>query len=250
MISLWAGRASLDASISAMSPTAWYDVAPGRVFTDTSRTTAANVGDAVAAVADRSGNSLHVTQSTSGARPILRQTAGGLYYLEWDGTDDYLSGGSNVASLAITGDLTLATSVRCDSGAFPMFITYQTGAGNLNAYEFRQSTAGGVTQFVHGDASVETLTGPAVPAAGTDFFASVVRGSSSSMRVNSTSVSVTPTKTPTTDASSEFRLGSRHASATFYAGRMYGAMVFNRAVTTAEHAVIATYLGAKAGLSL
>jgi hypothetical protein len=33
----------------------------------------------------------HATQATAAARPILRQTAGGLYYLEFDGVDDSYS---------------------------------------------------------------------------------------------------------------------------------------------------------------
>ena len=33
----------------------------------------------------------HATQETAAARPILRQTAGGLYYLEFDGVDDALA---------------------------------------------------------------------------------------------------------------------------------------------------------------
>ena len=68
-----------------------------RVFTPTTTTVvvrmmvenanATTVWDNIS-VRELPGN--HATQGTLAARPFLRQTAGGLYYLEFDGTDDFL----------------------------------------------------------------------------------------------------------------------------------------------------------------
>ena len=70
---------------------AWYDPSDlMTMWTDTAGTTQATVGDEVARIDDKSGNGNHATQATFAARPILRQTGGGLYYLEFDGTDDVL----------------------------------------------------------------------------------------------------------------------------------------------------------------
>ena len=70
---------------------AWYDPSDlSTMFTDTDGTTPAAVGDPVARINDKSGRGNHATQATAAARPILRQTAGGLYYLEFDGVDDCL----------------------------------------------------------------------------------------------------------------------------------------------------------------
>lgn len=68
----------------------WYQPSPSTCFTDTGGTTAASVGDPVARINDSSGNGNHATQATLASRPILRQTGGGLYYLEFDGADDNL----------------------------------------------------------------------------------------------------------------------------------------------------------------
>ena len=68
---------------------AWYDPSDlTTLWTDTAGTTQATVGDSVARMDDKSGNANHMTQATAAARPILRQS-GSLYYLEFDGVDDF-----------------------------------------------------------------------------------------------------------------------------------------------------------------
>lgn len=48
-------------------------------------------GQAVGLIRDKSGRNNHAYQTTSASRPILRQNAStGAYYLEFDGTDDFL----------------------------------------------------------------------------------------------------------------------------------------------------------------
>lgn len=92
----------------------WYDPSPETTFTDTAGTALATVGDAVARINDLSGNGHNATQATTAARPILRQDAGGLYYLEFDGVDDVLISPSAVffgeASSMILGAESFATS--------------------------------------------------------------------------------------------------------------------------------------------
>lgn len=70
---------------------AWYEPSTTTCFTDTAGTTAAGVGDAVARINDLSGNGNHATQTNPDARPLLQQTAGGLYYLAFDGADDFFA---------------------------------------------------------------------------------------------------------------------------------------------------------------
>ena len=80
---------------------AWYDPSDlSTVWADTSGTTPATVGGAVARIDDKSGNGNHATQATAAARPILRQD-GALYYLEFDGVDDRLN-----AAFALGGEFT------------------------------------------------------------------------------------------------------------------------------------------------
>jgi len=71
---------------------AWYDPSDlATTFTDTSGTTPATAGDAVARINDKSGDNANATQATVAARPILRQDADGNYYLQNDEVDDALS---------------------------------------------------------------------------------------------------------------------------------------------------------------
>lgn len=70
-------------------------VSPSNCWQDAAGTIAAGVGDLVRRLDDLSGNARHITAPSDAASPILRQTAGGVYYLEPDGVDDYMhtSGG-------------------------------------------------------------------------------------------------------------------------------------------------------------
>jgi len=83
---------------SAGQAGAWYDPSDSSaVFQDAAGTTPAGDGDPVGRIEDKAGNGNHATQSTSAARPTLRKTAGGLWYLEFDGADDILDCGSDLS---------------------------------------------------------------------------------------------------------------------------------------------------------
>lgn len=101
---------------------AWYDPSDiSTMFTDTAGTTPANVGDPVARINDKSGNGFHATQSTAAARPILRQV-GSLYYLDFDGVDDFLAGPTSTAST------TNETSIAYDPQAVDFVMKWVSGA--------------------------------------------------------------------------------------------------------------------------
>jgi hypothetical protein len=74
---------------------AWYDPGDlGSLFQDAAGTMPVTApGDPVGYMGDKSGNGYHATQATAAARPILQQDAGGRYYLDFDGVDDFLSAG-------------------------------------------------------------------------------------------------------------------------------------------------------------
>lgn len=68
----------------------FFDFTTTDSYTDTGRTTNAVLTNTVAGVTDLSGNNQHATQSTSGNRPTIQETGGGLQHLVFDGTDDHL----------------------------------------------------------------------------------------------------------------------------------------------------------------
>ena len=75
----------------ATSPAWLYDHKDAAsFFSDFAMTTQATVGGTVAAILDKSTNARHRRQADATKRPILRQ-AGSLYYVEYDGVDDWLA---------------------------------------------------------------------------------------------------------------------------------------------------------------
>lgn len=95
---------------------AWYDPSDlSTMFQDTAGTTPCLVDAVVGLVRDKSGRGNHASQSTAASKPILR-SSGGRFWLEFDGTDDYLLTGGNV-DLSATDKLTVSCGVRKSSDA-------------------------------------------------------------------------------------------------------------------------------------
>lgn len=68
-------------------------------------------GQPVGLILDKSGRNNHAFQTTSASRPILRQNATtGAYYLEFDGTDDFLH--TNNTDFTATDKISLFAGVR------------------------------------------------------------------------------------------------------------------------------------------
>ena len=68
-------------------------------------------GQSVGFIQDKSGNNNHAYQTTSASRPILRQNAvTGAYYLEFDGSDDFLQT-SNI-DFTVTDKVSLFAGIR------------------------------------------------------------------------------------------------------------------------------------------
>jgi hypothetical protein len=118
---------------------AWYDPSDlSTMYQTNAAVTPAVVGSTVGRIEDKSGNGNHATQATAASRPILRQDAGGLYYLEFDGTDDFLVTGAidfsasdemsvfvglRKSSDAATGVLVeLSADVASNNGTFVIFV--------------------------------------------------------------------------------------------------------------------------------
>lgn len=68
--------------------TMWSDVAATVQTVAVLEGSTPTTANLVAQIDDKSGNGNHATQGTEAHRPVLRVTSGGLYYLEFDGSDD------------------------------------------------------------------------------------------------------------------------------------------------------------------
>lgn len=122
------------------------------VFSDTSGTTIANVGDPVARINDKSGNGNHLTQANLAKRPILREAVTGKRYLEFDGIDDCLvtptitpSGGTVQVFVGLekSSDAARASLIYAPNAGFNAFFMEAPGAAGVAAtgYIFYHSGA-------------------------------------------------------------------------------------------------------------
>jgi len=85
---------------AAITNLTYFVPGPSTCFTDAGGTTPCGVGDGVYTMVSSYGPSVTLQQATSGARLILRQDAGGKYYLE----------GANGRSMTSTGTYTTAAN--------------------------------------------------------------------------------------------------------------------------------------------
>lgn len=96
---------------------AWYDPSDwSTLYQDSAGTTPINaVEQPVGRILDKSGRGNHAYQTTSTSRPVLRQDAGGRYYLSFDGVDDFLV--TNSIDFTSTDKMTVFAGVRKLSAA-------------------------------------------------------------------------------------------------------------------------------------
>jgi len=234
----------------------WYEPNPSTCFTDTAGTTAAGVGDAVARINDGSGNGNHATQPTAAARPTLRQTAGGSYYLELDGVNDWLSAGDvtfldGVANATIAYGLQKPTTTaqRAPLGkwltnAGPVFTFAIDYFSNLNRF-FIGNTAPSPPYFA--------LSASDVPDGSDAIYVAQKTSTSLVVRKNAASFISASVAATFPDNSEPLAVGAKteggNASA-FYANPIYAILIIDRVLTAEELGNLESYLAEKSGVTL
>jgi hypothetical protein len=90
----------------------WYDPSDlSTLYQDAAGTTPVTaVEQPVGRMLDKSGRGNHATQTTSTSRPVLKQDAGGQYYLKFDGVDDSMV--TNSIDFTATDKMTVFAGVR------------------------------------------------------------------------------------------------------------------------------------------
>lgn len=223
---------------------AWYDPSDiSTLWQDTAGTSAVTAsGQSVARIDDKSGNGRHLTQSTASARPTYIES-GGLKYLDFDGGDSLVSlsgtailnGGGAMAVAAASDDAEAIQGIMNEKGASgqaPLFLdtrasprrvfNYAVDATNrLIDYDAEQSGSEIVAMFSH-DGST-----------GTAYRNNVAQGSS-------------VTTTANFSGSTTLYLGVELSL--FLNGKIYGAVIVDRGLTSTERGSLNTWLAAKAGI--
>ena len=234
---------------------AWYEPSPTTCFTDTAGTTPAGVGDAVARINDLSGNGNHATQATSGARPILRQS-GGLYYLEFDGTNDCfvtssidftgtdkmtICAGLDKESNSITILAELSATIGSNARAFYLVAGEDLSSrySSMSRGDFGAS-GGRIAKFTASGYAPDT----AVITATHD-----ISGDLSTIRRNGVAgASATEDKGPGNFGSYPLFIGARNQSSLFFDGNLYSMVI--RGAETADVSDLEAHVAAKTGVTL
>jgi hypothetical protein len=220
---------------------AWYDPSDlSSMSQDTAGATPAALNQPVGRILDKSGNGLHLTQATAGARPTLRQDGSNRYYLEFDAIDDRLTSASVASGNFQT--LLLAAIVTTNG----MLLNATVGANDR--ITVRPATTGTptTTSFYNGAATGKSGAGAAT--------AQLINGTVNktgpviTTRLNGVDQVGTTAVTPTATVGTS--LGASTSGTLFFGGACYGALQIARALTAEERAALETFMGAKIGLVL
>ena len=214
---------------------AWYDPSDSStVWQDAAGTTPAGVGDPVGRIDDKSGNGNHATQSTPTARPTL-QVSGGLYYLDFDGTDDLMA--TTFASAQAQPN-TISAAIKFDQGSRNEYVADGIGSDRNGIYKPTDKL------FIYAGSNVSD---PSVAGTSEIVFTGHFNTTSSVLRVDGTQVA-------TGDAGvlnwGGITLASNRIASNWMDGRIYGFIGVNRTLTAGEIDGVESYLAAKSGATL
>jgi hypothetical protein len=211
---------------------AWYDPSDfSTMWQDTAGTTPVTAtGQSVARIDDKSGNAKHLLQGTAGSMPVLQQDAGGNYYLDFDGTDDFMSCAS--FDLTTTDCVTVTAGLRKDSDAATGLVVELSTSSSANSGTFALFAPGanGATTFVfrhRGSVdSTTTATGQTAPLTAVVTGLGEIGGDYNRIRVNG-AVSATLTSNQGTGAmiSATLYVGRRAGTSVPFNGRLYGMII-------------------------
>lgn len=222
---------------------AWYDPSDlSSMFQDTAGTIPVTaVGQPVARINDKSGVGLHALQATGANQPTLEQDVNGNYYLDFNGTTDFLA----VAFAPTAYPLTMATAVYSNT-----------------------TQDGGILSVMQSDSAYKRLITSTTPGAyaASDRNATPLSATSAAVVANRVLVaefgvaalsiyadSVPPVSTANTNAfgaPTTLFLGKSRTAGLFFLGRFFGGIVINRSFSTVERGQVQAYLAGKSGVAL
>lgn len=245
----------------------WYDPSDfSTMFQDWQGTTPVTAtGQPVGKILDKSGNNNHLYQGTAGSRPLLQQDGSGKYYLDFDGTNDYMFTGENSGGTLITRTVPFGTSnsqsVTVVSGArktsdasVRLILSSSPFDLNTNSFYLRAPGSTGVSNYAmraSGDVDFADAAATGYTAPITNVITGIATPSTNTilLRVNGTQVA---SQTATTLGNGPFGddvfyFGSLNTSQRFFIGRIYSTVVLGRLTTGTELSDTETWVNGKTG---
>jgi hypothetical protein len=223
----------------------WLDPSDmSSMFQDSAATTAAAIDSPVGKILDKSGNGNHAVQTTAGKRPILR-FSGGLYYLEFDGTDDCLQ----IVSCTLPTFIYVCVGAQA-TNALPFFIEQTANAASNDGFWFYGSSSS--TWNFHRSSAGHLAAGVVNWAGSSPMVGELAYNGTGTYWLNGTSQSngtISGTARSDSNVTAALNLFSRNQASVFGQGRLYG-LTISPVVTTSLQTQNRTAMGRKVGLIL
>jgi hypothetical protein len=234
---------------------AWYDPSDfSTLFQDNAGTTPVTAtGQSVGRILDKSGNANHATQATAASKPTLQQTAGGLYYLSFDGSNDSMSTSS--INFSSTDKMSVCTGVTKSSDAAQAILyelSVDTFSNNGSFLLWAPGAAAGANYYarVRGSllSNAITFATYAAPITNVATMLADISGDSVNIRVNGASA-VTSTSDLGTGNFGNYPLfiGRRNNASLPFNGRIYQMVVCGKALSASDLAAVERFVNSKTG---
>lgn len=227
----------------------WWDAGDlSTMFTDTALTTPAAIGDAISGLRDKSGTGLHLTQSTSGARPVLNADG----TLTFDGSDDFMERTDSTGLPNGTTPGEVFALVRQDALAADatsrMLLSYGGGAA-ASRRTLQRTVSGGVNRaqaLVGNNSTSVAALDPNVDFSGVHVAHAYVTASLVGMALDGGTATTNSVSVNT--QTTRIRLGASTATtaASFFNGRVAEILV-TTALSVANRAALIAWLLSKRG---
>lgn len=246
---------------ASLSPNLWIEPGKGGLFQSNAGTTAATANsDVVGFCPDQSGNTFTLTSAADDTtRPTL-QGVGTFPYLSFDGSNDMLRRTAALGSYA-AGACSIFVVIRSNSPTVGARVFAEGDSASTNSVysivETNSTTSTSASGLIRNSTNTTLLGSSTVLQTG------VFNGSDHVYGVIDDGANVTPYLDGVAGSAVPYTRGGtltqdrtalggllRTSASSFWAGRVYGLVVVNRAITTQERTDLTTYLGSLAGLSL
>lgn len=235
----------------------WLDPSDlATMFQDDAGTTPVTAaGQVVGLIRDKSGNGNHATQATAASKPILRNT-GALWWLEFDGVDDFLvTGNINLTGTnKLSGFFGLRKMTVNPASVFAE-LSANSGVNNGTFAIFAPPATNPTLTFgsrCRSDATLDNTSNAsflnpftAVLTALMDF-----AGVTSTLRVNGDQTNASAAPSAVNFSSNPLYIGRRGGTTQPFNGLMYGLIIRGAASNTLTVAGAEGYIASKTGVTL
>lgn len=227
----------------------WFDPSDlSTMFQDSTGSTPAVVDSPVGLIRDKSGRGNHASQATSDSRPILRAD-GGLRYLEFDGTDDYLA----TPTIDLGGDVvSIFAGVRKASDASQRVVLAGAGTEQLALWAPISAAATFTFRTVGSGTQAAATSAASFPAPITAVLTGIgdISTDTSILRINGTqAASVATDQGAGNYAAAAFHIGRRATGVLYHSGRIYQLAMVGRVATASEISAVESYVAVKSGVT-